>query len=366
MKTNRSWIKDSSLVSIVTLVLFLAIDFVAGNLLIKVYADTNTETDFRISHDVFHHTLAPNFQGYGIWGGEPYKVCTNSLGFKSPCDPIDEDKSEYDIVIIGDSVTEAIGMEYEDSFVGLVAKELPHLAIANMAVSSYSPSIYFSKLKHYIDRGLKVEQAIVYVDISDIQDEAVNYQLSEDGSVIDGITMRYGPVAGSLKAILKNNFPLSYFGIKLARDFIFLKRMGVSYLSYEFDRSAWTYNNRSVGYGERGVESSIEKSVDVMNQLFEYLHARNIKLSIGVYPWPAQLLHDTEHSRQAKIWSKFCETRCIHFINSFPTLFSLARQTSTSEVIEKFFIDGDVHFNRQGNIVLANDLMKYLSLSATD
>lgn len=329
-------------------------------------ANIYTEKDFRISHDVFHHTLAPNFHGYGIWGAQRYEICTNSLGFKSPCGPIEQDKSEYDIVIIGDSITEAIGLVYEDSFVGLVANELPHLTIANMGVSSYSPSIYYSKLKYYIDRGLKVKHVIVYVDISDMQDEAVSYKLSENGTVLDGIAIRYGPSARLLKVFVKIYFPLTYSGIRVFRDLIFLNRMGVSYLDYEFDRGAWTYNNRSVGYGENGVESSIEKSVGVMKQLFRYLQSRKIKLSIGVYPWPSQLLHDTEHSRQAKIWSDFCETRCVHFISSFPSLFSLARKTSTTDVIERLYIDGDVHFNLQGNIVLANDLMKHLSLSATN
>jgi len=358
-----SLIKDTLSVSIVAIVLFFAIDFVVGDLLLEKMANTYTEKDYRISHDVFHHTLASSFQGYGIWGAQQYKICTNSLGFKSPCDSRHEDKSEYDIVIIGDSVTEAIGMEYEDSFVGLASYELPHLKVANMGVSSYSPSIYYSKLKHYIDRGLKVAHVIVYVDISDMQDEAVNYMLSENGRVLDGIAMRYGPAASSLKVFLKNKFSLTYYGIKIAHEFIYIEGIGVSYLSYEFDRSAWTYNNRSVGYGEKGVDASIEKTLDVMKQLFGYLQARNIKLSIGVYPWPAQLLHDTEHSRQAKIWSEFCETRCVHFINSFPSLFSFVRKTSASEVIEKYYIDGDIHFNRQGNMVLKKDLMKFLSLS---
>ena len=69
-----------------------------------------------------------------------------------------------------------------------------------------------------------------------------------------------------------------------------------------FQRSSWTYleNNFTDNKG-------INNAINYMTKLSNYLNNRNIKLSIGVYPHPATLLHDTENSLQVKIWSDFCK-----------------------------------------------------------
>ena len=49
--------------------------------------------------------------------------------------------------------------------------------VKNLAVASYSPIIYKNKIKHYISSGLNAEHVIVFLDISDIDDEN-NYPLN--------------------------------------------------------------------------------------------------------------------------------------------------------------------------------------------
>ena len=44
-----------------------------------------------------------------------------------------------------------------------------------MGVSSYSPVIYKNKIIYFIEKGLKIKNVLVFVDISDIDDEANNY-----------------------------------------------------------------------------------------------------------------------------------------------------------------------------------------------
>jgi len=52
----------------------------------------------------------------------------------------------------------------------------------------------------------------------------------------------------------------------------------------------------------------------------EGLKKRNIPISVVVYPWPAQVLHDTAESRQVRIWRDWCEGKCRRFISLFPAL----------------------------------------------
>ena len=51
----------------------------------------------------------------------------------------------------------------------MIAGNLPQKKIANPGVVSYAPTIYFLKLKDFLDKGYRVKEVVVYIDISDIQ-----------------------------------------------------------------------------------------------------------------------------------------------------------------------------------------------------
>ena len=79
----------------------------------------------------------------------------------------------YLLVIV---LLRGLGLAYEKTFVGLYEKYSKN-KVFNLAVTSYSPIIYFNKIKYYLDRGLKTKHVIVFIDISDIDDEKNYYKL---------------------------------------------------------------------------------------------------------------------------------------------------------------------------------------------
>jgi hypothetical protein len=131
-----------------------------------------------------------------------------------------------------------------------------------------------------------------------------------------------------------------------------------SHLIISNERSSWTYNPYSIGYGDDGVKHGIEKSLTAMVMLSDLLKDKGINLSVGVYPWPGQLVYDSVYSEQVRIWEDFCKTRCVKFYNSFESFFALKNATSAEEVIELYFIAEDVHHNRKGAEVIANDFLR--------
>jgi len=76
-------------------------------------------------------------------------------------------------------------------------------------------------------------------------------------------------------------------------------------------------------------------------------------LSVGVYPWPGQILYDEVESLQVSTWRGFCATRCLHFYNAFPSFFKLAEATNKDAVVQKYYFAGDAHFTAAGNSVIA-------------
>src|ERR1044071_7571734 len=68
----------------------------------------------------WHHDLAPNQRSMRPWGKGVYPFRTDRYGFRvGDCAPGETDKLKPAIFAIGDSFTEALGVSYEESFVGL-------------------------------------------------------------------------------------------------------------------------------------------------------------------------------------------------------------------------------------------------------
>lgn len=357
---NSRLLKDSLIILAVSIVLLLLVDHFMGYAILKqapISSRNNAERGIRISHPVYHHTLASNFDGLASNLNE-YRFCTNADGLKSKCGAVSNDKN-IDIGFLGDSFTEGLGLPYEKTFVGLIAENLPQKKIANLGVASYAPTIYYLKLKDFLDKGYQFKELVVYIDISDIQDEA-NY------AVVDGI------VVETFKNTSKQKmFPLVNFGLKGLRDSLrsgFGIMMPASHeyhldltdgvYSRNFRRGAWTFDDQDGEYGKLGVQGSIDKSLTMMQKLYDLCKTNNIKLSIGVYPWPSQILYDTAESRQVKIWRDFCAGKCRNFYNSFPTFFDLIASSGKKEVLGQYYFFGDMHFNESGNKIIAMDFLK--------
>ena len=137
---------------------------------------------------IFHHTLKANsHHSIEPWGHLIYSLSTNSLGFKDRAiRQVPLHSSQYRILFMGDSFTEGVGYEYERTFVGRLDEVLKsyNIEILNAAVATYSPTIYFKKTEYLLETvGLDFDHLIVFLDISDIKDEAKNYRMQE-GQVV--------------------------------------------------------------------------------------------------------------------------------------------------------------------------------------
>ncbi len=340
-------------------VVFFVIDYLYTNYL----RAPTTEIDYRIPHKEYHHTLASSFNGYDDWGYNRYRVCTDKNGFKSSCDKINSSNKKFDIGFIGDSFTEGIGRLHEDTFVGQFAANHKNLEIANLGVASYSPTIYLAKLKWMLSNGYSFKHIYVFIDISDIQDESI-YSITSDGIVISNHqAVKPDSFLYPLKEFVFKNFKLFYIGFRnLKKLYGNLKtEEKKSENIFKLSRSEWTYNFNSKAYGFLGVEGSINKALKNMVELHKILKERDISLSIGIYPWPAQLKeklnYKHEINRQEIIWTKFCEMRCVNFTNLFPTFNYLVLNNGLNETYEKYFDTDDIHLNKLGNKLISDSII---------
>lgn len=324
---------------------------------------------------------------------------TNNYGFKNK-DGSKLNNKNIDIAFIGDSFTEGIAIKYEDTFVGIFESKTKK-SVVNLGVSSYSPSIYYEKIKYYLNKGFNFKEVIVFIDISDIQDEAAYYIEDEHGYIHTRKVGTVSPLKRNLH-ILLTDFPMMYTAViklkkLLTKDIKSLfviknkntfdqnnpvyKRISLSQnelsnferynelliydyydvglYNFKYSRSFWTYFKDDTPYEPLGIDGGIQKSLKKLDNLYHLLKSKNIKLSIGVHPWPGQILYDERESKQVQIWRNFCKNRCDNFFNMFEFFFDeIELMGNKKSVIKKYYIDGDVHFNENGNIAIANELLK--------
>lgn len=331
----------------------------------------------RVPHPYYHHGWAANYAGFETWGPLHPAIYTNSLGFKDgqvrdvPATP----DAGRRIILIGDSFTEGVGLKFEDTFAGRLYQSgqdrRERTEFLNAGAVSYSPIIYYKKIKYLLDAGLRFDEVVVFSDISDVQDEATTYFCIDDSPVYQGHCNRpSAPTAppslgidgiGRLprRSQLKDFFVTTAHLVRLLKTTIDTPSRQ-TFLTADYQRAAWTIPGFAVGrrYDPLGIEGGIERSRANMQALADLLRSRGISLSIAVYPWPLQLTQDDRDNRQVQIWRDFCAKNCKTFINLFPAMFAV--KDARNDWLEHLFIPGDVHYGAEGNEIIYRVVAEHL------
>ena len=337
---------------LVILVLLWGLDFALAHIFPR------PDSDVRIPNKIYHHDLLPDVHAKLKWGDSSYSVATNSLGFKDAVvKNIQPVSSSYRVLFIGDSFTEGIGYPFEQTFVGLIARKLQGQAeVLNAGVSSYSPKLYFLKVKDLLENEkLQFDELAVFIDISDIQDE-ITYSGFND-KVYFGDKIEKALLDNSMIArLLERREVIHKARTILGLDFVLPNSIDSTTFrqNYFLERGRWTYD--PVVYKRWGA-TGVDLALKNMDELYDLLAARNIKLTIAVYPWPEQILKRDLDSIQVGIWQKFCHDRHVPFLNYFPVF--VQSKIEASKMISDYFIKGDVHWNDKSHAVVANQWIKF-------
>ena len=348
--------------SILLFIFIVITDITAANLFsaLGLYKPQyKIERYYRVKNDVFHHTLAANIsQSDAKWGALGYSVNTNSLGFKdSQPRQISLDKKHKRILLIGDSFTEGIGYPYNETFAGIIASKLKpqNIEVFNAGVSSYSPIIYFRKTQHLIEQGFQFDELVVFIDISDIENEAKHYTFDKNNNVIDGPNAKSNKLDQKLKRfITENTILLSNLRILIRKFKAKTTRPREFNNSLNVHGSLWTVKKEVYNeYAKDGLPLAKKH----MTMLSDLLKKHNIKLTIAVYPWPDQIMNRDINSIQVTFWEDWSKKNNVKFINLFPNFIN---SISPEKIIKNYFILGDVHWNKEGHKLIAESVLPQL------
>ena len=355
---------------------FLAFDWLYSAAILHSAVAGNTQGFCFARDPVRHFAFQPNCECTRPWLRDSYKFYTNNLGFRDEkIRDVPPAVFEPRILILGDSAPEGM-TSWSDSFVGRIAANFPQHKFLNGSVEGYSPSNYLNTARMVFEKGIDIDEVIVFLDISDVQDEAAFFHDKDSSGAVDIASQKASKSNWYSKLrlyvgehLLITNDILQFFERNLVRFGWYHLELGHGGNEFDLERSAWTYRKVSdtepyeTGYAPLGVEGGIAKEKAKMDLLWQELQKRNVPLSVVVYPWPAQLAHDNVDSRQVRIWQDWCAGKCKRFISLFPAFFAVKEQCPKSQPgcwYLSHFIFGDTHYNSTGDALVANVISKSL------
>jgi hypothetical protein len=359
-----------------TIGIIIVLDFLSGFLIIS-----DSYTSFRTPHYYYHHGLQPDQDTWAVWGSSLYPVKTNSLGMvDSAVYEVKLETNKQRLLILGDSHSEGVGVSYNKTFSGILSKRLQEDAeVLNASCISYSPKIEYLKAKFLFEKGLKVDHIIVFIDISDMQNELV-YGHFEPKKYSWAHEAWY-----NTKFFLKKHSSIYYLtsniiNTRQSRQFLeeakFFNEQGMSgtpanvidlYASFfkGYDDKVllsnpqfhgvgeWYYNDRFRELADRG----IALGQDQILKLKDLCDAQNVDLSISVHPWQYQILKGNVQDYYVEKWGSFAKENDIGFINLFPLFITAQNPVITMKMV---LIAGDNHWNQFGHALVADYLEGYL------
>ena len=215
--------------------------------------------------------------------------------------------------------------------------------------------------------GLEFDELIVYLDISDIKDEASKYVLARehlflgDGAITSNIhdkpklqseLIKENSIMWAwLRSVLKTSRSQ---GTSTTRPILKENKVYTYKDSIDFDQASWTYDSNSFkDYGERGLNIGAQH----MDKLLQILRKNEIKMTLAVYPWPDQIYYDTVDSKQVIFWENWANKNSVLFINHFKDFFKIKKKIGPQRLIEEYYITGDVHFNEKGNALIKESFL---------
>ena len=361
----------------------LFLDITISNLIFKntKYWDNNKwdKKWWRVPSLIYHHDILPNIDQIEVWGGQiKQRLITNSIGFRDKeVRKIEKvNIQQKRILLVGDSFIEGSGLNFQYTLAGQLQRNLgDDFEVLNSAVGSYSPSIYYKKIKYYIEEGYKFDQALVFLDVSDIYDEMF-IKFNEQGDILTYEKTKKRPIYKTVfysigKFLRDNSTIFRFFNIlsdrtELIKNYIKLKIKASKELKKGFfktkrdevmfyrmthiDRGFWTFNDKKFNEVQQGLLQSEKYLI----KLFELLRENDINSTLIVYPWPTQIYYGDQYHEV--YWKNFSEKNEINFLSLYDEFI----KENKRDFIFSNFIYGDIHWNLDGTTIVKDKVIKSL------
>ena len=346
-------------------VVVLGVDCLARN----IYLAFRRAPHGRVYHPVYDHGFRPNFSWQDKYGPLETPFFTNSLGFRdAEIRDVPERSDRPRLLIIGDSYAEGVGVRWEDTFAGRLARELGvrGVEVLNAGVMSYTPILEKIKIRYLAEKkNLQFGRVVLFLDLSDIKDELFYGENSEGKAYL----IPYGPFASEAgwgtwienfgefsENIIEPNFVL--LGALSRNLKIHLRKISRKELG---KRGAFTTLPDWIRYWE--IEKAPEKAIaeqgiaklqTTLADLASYLRRRGIPMTLVIFPRQEYESVAGSETRVQTLWKRWAEENKVDFLDLFPVF--------SGSQASRYYIPGDGHWNAEGHALVAQQMIQNYNL----
>lgn len=297
---------------------------------------------FRAPHPYYHHDLKVWYDGAALYGPIHYTMRTNSFGFRdvSPR-TISTRTSAFRILLIGDSFTEGVGVDFDSTFAGLLQEHFAAtgIEVLNAGVAAYSTAIYWKKIEYLLERRrLQFDAVVLFLDPSDLDEGSE--QIDSAGRVVDGPTVPDPPGPPWYEFQSWRRYSATYRAVRI--------------LWPRTPREAWTIRDEVDAAGP----NVLPLADGHLTGLTALLRTHRIPLTLVVYPWAPHLRGNDRSSLQVTYWRQWAVREGVDFIELFTPFFAEADRLGTEDAIARYFIAGDIHWSADGHRLVAGSFLR--------
>jgi hypothetical protein len=294
---------------------------------------------------------------------------------------------------LGVPAAETLSAVMED----LAAKSGQPIEVLNASIASYSPRLDFFKLRYLLDEvKLKVDEVIVYIDPSDVQDEVLYRDFVPvpwDSAEFAGVRLESYLARNSflfqnfvrpkhwrsVHQLVELLYPKSDFTAQadrygpvkdeMAADEARLVASLEPILGY-VNPSAWWEQPEAFPKGwreerfgwfsdpkimARWADTGLALARIYVRRIVRLCREHNVKLRMVIYP-NGYLVNQVPSERYEEIWTNLAKEEGVELINLFPAF----RRESPDATLARYYIPKDVHWNEAGHKVMGEAVFEAL------
>ena len=372
MKQNVGKTRFKILAACLGLAVFVGGDFAVRQVYLKLKPKSDKSFTHRTQNSYYDHGFRPMTHGIDHYGPLSSEIFINSLGMRDAfCRQVDPEVRIPRVLLLGDSFTEAGCIPWDKTFGGILSaygKE-KGVEVLNAGVASYCTATEAAKVRYLVEKeGLRFDHLVLFIDVSDVRDELF-HKLKPDGY---SEFVPTGPYTGEVaKKILRarqfedvyrwlgrnveNNFAL--LGALVRNSWQMLKdRYGLEavkeYSTTNYELLSWPErpdrHREMIEQGERRILGSLDAILALSRQ-------HGFALTVVSYPWPDQVLQPDPQTPAKRNWQNWCEANGVPYLSLFEIFWNAG---SPKEVVARYYIPGDMHWNEAGHALVARELIR--------
>ena len=367
-------------------IFFLAIDIIIFFLIPEsIKLSIYNKRSHKLQSYYYHHDQRSNTNYLDHWGNSRPVIYSNQYGFK------DKQKglvkfSDKNILFIGDSLVEGVGLKYEDTWVGIVAEQLKerNIVVLNAGLQTYASSIYLAKTYDLIERKkIPITDVYVMISVNDIHDDFYRYKSVDENFKVkhdEEINILFIEMINFIKGntltyqIIAELTPPLAFIQKLKSSFSSIKNSFSTHEGTLLQNQQIKKNIQSeesilmISNGgdyklmydenifEKNGKESILKTINYLNRLGVYLSSKKINLTI-LLPRESVFIIKNPIDKNYEFLINQLESLNKNNIKFIYLNEYYQENTNIFDAYRDLFFANDVHWNKKGNLKIAEEIL---------